>query len=269
MNKPSAGHDDVERVATPARYNELVAAFAGAACWLVLLVTNGPLFGLQTLWLVLIALGLGAWSLLRRLRFSRSSLRITLGPWSRVVDMTQLESIRWKDNTVGVAAAGTLYLRDRSGHRAPIEVGRFKRGDEWAPLLLEAAAACGATVDRSARKILERGSRMAPSPGPEKGFTWKHLWGFPGFGFLAALSIVALPVALALIAHGQTPNLIKQRPSAPRRRLRCAVTSARRSSPSAVKASTRMVALAVTPGSDCSSAMGARSMWICPPTLSR
>lgn len=204
MSKPSAGHDDVERVATPARYNELVAAFAGAACWLVLLVTNGPLFGLQTLWLLLIALGLGAWSLLRRLRYSRSSLRITLGPWSRVVDMTQLESIRWKDNTVGVAAAGTLYVRDRSGHRVPIEVGRFKRGDEWAPLLLEAAAACDATVDRSARKILERGSRMAPSPGPEKGFTWKHLWGFPGFGFLAALSIVALPVALALIAHAQT-----------------------------------------------------------------
>jgi hypothetical protein len=154
-------------------------------------------------WLLLIALGLGAWTLLRQLRFSRSSLRITLGPWSRAVDLTQLESIRWKDNTIGVTAAGTLYVRDRSGHRVAIEVGRFKRGAEWAPLLLEAAAAGGATVDKSARKILERGSHLAPSPVPEKGFTWKHLWGFPGFGFLAALSIVALRVALALIAQAQ------------------------------------------------------------------
>lgn len=91
MSKPSAGHDNLEQAATPARYNELVAAFAGAATWLALLVTNGPLFGLQTLWLLLIAVGLGAWTLFRRLRFSRSSLRITLGPWSRVVDLTQLE----------------------------------------------------------------------------------------------------------------------------------------------------------------------------------
>lgn len=83
-------------------------------------------------------------------------------------------------------------------------MGRFKRGDEWAPLLLEAAAACGATVDRSAREILERGSHTAPSLSPEHGFTWKHLWGFPGFGFLAVLSILALPVALAFIAHAQS-----------------------------------------------------------------
>jgi hypothetical protein len=66
-----------------------------------------------------------------------------------------LESIHWKENSVRAFAQGTIVLRDRSGHRVPVEVGRFKRGEEWGPLLLESAAASGAKVDHASREILE------------------------------------------------------------------------------------------------------------------
>jgi hypothetical protein len=66
------------------------------ALWIVLLITNGPLFALEAVWLPLIALGVGAWATMRRLRFSRSGIRVILGPWSREVDLSQSERIRWK-----------------------------------------------------------------------------------------------------------------------------------------------------------------------------
>ena len=81
-------------MATPGRYPELIAAGGGVALWIVLLITNGPLFALEAIWLLLIALGVGAWATLRRLRFSRSLIRVTLGPWSREADLRRLESIR-------------------------------------------------------------------------------------------------------------------------------------------------------------------------------
>lgn len=198
MSTADAGHDDVEQVAAPARFGELVAAGAGVASWLAILVVNGPRLALQTVWLLVIALGLGAWATMRRLRFSRARLRTTFGPWSRSVDLNQLESIRWKDNTIGYGAQGTIFVRDSSGHRVPVEIGRFRRGKERGPLLLEAAAACGATVDEASREILEAGSARPPEIA---GFTWKNLLGFPGFGFLAVLAVAALPIALALGAH--------------------------------------------------------------------
>lgn len=159
MHAQDTSPEDVEQVAKPAYYGELLAAGAGTATWLGLLVQNGPLFGLQTIWLLFIGLGLGAWTLMIRLRFSRYRLRLTLGPWSRAVDLTELESIRWKDTGLADPINGTIHVRDRSGHKVPIYVGRFKRGEEWGPLLLQAAAAYGATVDAKSREILENRGR--------------------------------------------------------------------------------------------------------------
>ncbi len=148
--------DGEERVAMPARYNNLVASGAAAVVWVALLFMNGPIFALQVSWILLLGLIVAAWTVLPRLRFSRSRLRVTIGPWSRAVNLDQLDSIRWKDNTYGYGAQGTIYVRDRLGHRVPIAVGSFKRGEEWAPLLLEAAAASGAKVDSDSREILRR-----------------------------------------------------------------------------------------------------------------
>jgi len=197
VGRPDATHDDVEQVAAPARYNELIAAAAGVATWIGVLILSGPQVAVPSTWLLLVAGGLGAWTLMRRVRFSRSRLRVTLGPWSREVDLRQLESIHWKEGS-GPLSQGTIFVRDRSGHRVPIEIGRFRRGEEWGPLLLEAAVACGATVDEPSREILEARSARASEI---DGFTWKNLLGFPGFGFLAVLAVAALPIALALGAH--------------------------------------------------------------------
>lgn len=148
--------DGEERVAKPARYNNLIASGAAVVMWVALLLTNGPLFALQVSWILLLGLIVAAWTVLPRLRFSRSRLRVTFGPWSRDVDLERLDSIRWKDNAYGNGAQGNLYIRDRSGHRVRIAVGSFKRTEEWAPLLLEAATASGAKVDRDSRDLLER-----------------------------------------------------------------------------------------------------------------
>ncbi len=152
-------NDDEERVAMPARYDELVAAGAAAASWLAILGLYGLRLALQTVWiLLLIALPLGAWTILIRLRYSRSRLRLTIGSWSRAVNLHELESIRWR-YTGGWRSRGTIFVRDRSGHHVPIYVGRFKSGEDWGPLLLHAAATSGATVDTRSREILELHSR--------------------------------------------------------------------------------------------------------------
>lgn len=158
---PDTRHDDVEQVAMPARYGELIAAGAALASWLGILVFNSPRLALQTIWILLIGLGLGAWTISIRLRFSRSRLRLTVGPWSRAVDLNALQSIRWKDTGLADPIHGTIYLRDRSGHKVPIYLCRFKRGEEWGPLLLRAAAASGATVDEPSREILEHAGKDA------------------------------------------------------------------------------------------------------------
>lgn len=93
--------------------------------------------------------------MLMRLHFSPTRVGLTIGPWRRYADLTALESLTWK-MTGGWRSQGTIFVRNRSGHRVPIYVGRFKRGREWAPLLLEAAAASGARLDEHARTLLEK-----------------------------------------------------------------------------------------------------------------
>jgi len=152
MGRSRESADD--QVAMPAQYGELVAATAGVLSWLYILLTQGTSLAIETLWILAIVVPLGAWSLSMRLHFSRTRLGLTIGPWRRYVDLRTLESVHWK-MTGGWRSRGTILVRDRYGHHVPIYVGRFKRGGEWGPLLIEAAAASGATIDKRAHSFLE------------------------------------------------------------------------------------------------------------------
>ncbi len=146
-----------ERVAGPTEYGELVPAAAGLAIWLWIAADGGWLVGLEYSFLLLIALMLGGWALLMRLRYDEDHLARTIGPWRLRVDLTTLESVRWK-MTGGWRSRGTIFVRDRRGGRVPIYVGRFKRPEEWGQLLLESAERSGAEVDHPSRVILSGGA---------------------------------------------------------------------------------------------------------------
>jgi len=133
---------------------EVIAAVAGIACWLALLIGNGWVAGLQMIWLLLIAISLGAWALLMRVRLGPDRFSRTVGPWRHSVALEALDSITWK-MTGGWRSRGTVFVRDRRGGRVPVYVGRFTRIEEWGPRLLDAAARSGATVDDTSRRLLE------------------------------------------------------------------------------------------------------------------
>jgi hypothetical protein len=143
-----------ELVAKPTKFGELIPATLATGFWILWLVQQGIVFGLETSWILLITLPLGGWALLMRLRFGPEQLLMTVGPWRRGVDLGALESITWK-MTGGWRSRGTIFVRDRLGGRVPIYVGRFTRIQEWGPLLLDAAARSGATVDSRSRHLLE------------------------------------------------------------------------------------------------------------------
>lgn len=140
-------------VAKPTRFGEMPAAISGCVIWLVVLFGEGPMAGLETAWLLLVAIPLGAWTLLMRLRVERGRLWMTVGPWRRSVDLHRLESIRWK-MTGGGRSRGTIFVTDATGARVPIYVGRYTRPEDWGPLLLAAAASCSALVDEPSRHVL-------------------------------------------------------------------------------------------------------------------
>jgi hypothetical protein len=83
-----------ERVAGPTQFGELVPAVVGFVLWVAILVGGGWSAGFHTAWLLLIALPLGGWALLMRLRYSPSRFRRTIGPWRSEVDLDALLSIK-------------------------------------------------------------------------------------------------------------------------------------------------------------------------------
>jgi hypothetical protein len=149
MSRPS-----VERVAMPTKFGEMPAATAGVIIWVLVLVQEGWLVGLEYSWLLLLGLLLGGWTLLMRLRYGPDRLRRTIGPWRCQVDLTALESVTWR-MTGGRRSQGTIFVRDRYGGCVPIYVGRFNHTEEWGPLLLNAAAHCDAPVDHHSRAALD------------------------------------------------------------------------------------------------------------------
>ena len=151
--------DSRERVARPTQFGEMLAVTAGVAIWAGIVAQQGWEFGLKYSILLLIAVPLGAWTLLMRLRYRPGSLRMTIGPWRRAVDLNALESINWR-MTGAWRSQGTIFVTDHHGKRVPIYVGRFNRIEEWGPLLLDAAERCNATVDRYSRTVLSQEMRQ-------------------------------------------------------------------------------------------------------------
>jgi hypothetical protein len=66
------------------------AAVAGLACWLYILIAEGPILALQTSFLLIIGVLSGSWTLLMRLRFTSSRMGLTIGPWRRHVNLDLL-----------------------------------------------------------------------------------------------------------------------------------------------------------------------------------
>ncbi len=132
----------------------MLPAMAGVAIWLYFLIGHGLTAGLETIWILLIAVPLGAWSLLMRLRFGGGALVFSVGPWRRRVDLATVESVSWT-MTGGGLSRGTIFVRDRQGGRVPIYVGRYADIEDWGPLLLDAAGRSGAIIDRQSRYLLE------------------------------------------------------------------------------------------------------------------
>jgi len=153
-------------VGTPTEFGELVPATLAVLCWLGVLIGYGVAYAIQMSWILLLGVPLGAWALLMRLRLDSRRLWMTIGPWRRWVDLTAIESVKWKMTGTG-RSLGMVFVRDRMGRRVPIYVGRFTGIDEWGPLILEAAARAGASIDDKSRCLLEG----AGAPRPRRNLT--------------------------------------------------------------------------------------------------
>src|SRR4051794_12905392 len=107
----SPGDISGELIAKPTEFGEMLPATGGVAVWLFVLIGQGVTAALETSWLLMIALPLGAWALLMRLRFGGGRLARTVGPWRCSVDLGALESITWK-MTGGGRSRGMMFVRD-------------------------------------------------------------------------------------------------------------------------------------------------------------
>ena len=143
------------QVAGPTQFGELVPVIVFFVLWLITWATSGALVAAQISWLFLLALPLGGWALLMRLRFDRDFIERTIGPFRQRVPLDALASIEFKQ-TGGWRSKGMLFVSDTQGHRVGIYVGRFSRAAEWSALLLNAAENTHAAVQPRARGILQR-----------------------------------------------------------------------------------------------------------------
>ncbi|MDQ1536268.1 MAG: hypothetical protein QOE58_661 [Actinomycetota bacterium] len=151
----SDGGPPCPQVAGPTEFSELVPVITVFVLWVIGWVTSGALVAAQTSWIFLIALPLGGWALLMRLRFERDHIERTIGPFRQRVRLDALASIEFKQ-TGTWRSQGMLFVSDTQGHRVGIYVGRFSRAAEWSALLLEAAETTHASVQPRARAILQR-----------------------------------------------------------------------------------------------------------------
>jgi hypothetical protein len=141
------------------RFFEIPADAGLVLVWVVVALSEGLPVGLKYVWVLAIGLLHGTWVLRMRLQLRGGTLELPLvGPWRRSVDLDSLESIRWR-HTGGAASKGTMFVRDRTGHRVPVYVGRFNGGEVWGKLLLDGAARSGATIDDHSRHLLEEATK--------------------------------------------------------------------------------------------------------------
>src|ERR1017187_4205013 len=151
----SGGGPAGPQVAGPTNFGELLGVIGVFVLWPIVWITSGALVAAQTSWILLIALLLGGWTLLMRLRFDRHYIERTIGPFRQCVQLDALASIEFKQ-TGGWRSRGMLFVADTRGHRVGIYVGRFSRAAEWSSLLLAAAETTHASVQPRARGILQR-----------------------------------------------------------------------------------------------------------------
>jgi hypothetical protein len=136
------------------RFFEIPADAALVVVWVAIAFSEGLSVGLRYGWVLAIGLVHGTWVLRMRLQLRGRRLELPLvGPWRRAVDLDSLESIRWR-HTGGPASKGTMLVRDRTGRRVPIYVGRFTGSEVWSKILLEAAERSGAMIDDHSRHLL-------------------------------------------------------------------------------------------------------------------
>ena len=151
----SGGRLSGPQVAGPTEFGELVGVIAVLVLWPITWITSGALVAAQTSWIFLIALPLGGWALLMRLRFDRDFIERTIGPFRQRVQLDALASIEFKQ-TGGWRSKGMIFVSDTQGHRVGIYVGRFSRAAEWSALLLAAAETAHVSVQPRAHGILQR-----------------------------------------------------------------------------------------------------------------
>jgi ABC-type antimicrobial peptide transport system permease subunit len=151
----SGGGPPGPQVAGPTNFGEMVGVIAVFVLWPVVWITSGALLAAEFFPVILIALLLGGWTLLMRLRFDRDSIERTIGPFRQRVQLDELASIEFKQ-TGGWRSKGMLFVSDTGGHRVGIYVGRFSRAAEWSSLLLTAAETAHVSVQPRAHGILQR-----------------------------------------------------------------------------------------------------------------